>query len=72
MKQTRRGNKDNEERPRLKAANRRFKDVESEPLYATATLLDPRHKDTEFFFVNVCVRERGERESVWWKRERMG
>ncbi|KAG2469542.1 ANTR1 protein, partial [Polypterus senegalus] len=31
----------------LEAVNRRFKDVESEPLYAVATLLDPRYKDRD-------------------------
>lgn len=29
----------------LEAVNRRFRDVESEPLYSVATLLDPRYKD---------------------------
>ncbi|XP_076828944.1 zinc finger BED domain-containing protein 4-like [Brachyhypopomus gauderio] len=32
----------------LEAVNRRFRDVESEPLYTFATLLDPRYKDRCF------------------------
>ncbi|KAI7792535.1 putative zinc finger BED domain-containing protein 4-like [Triplophysa rosa] len=32
----------------LEAVNRRFRDVESEPLYSLATLLDPRYKDRYF------------------------
>ncbi|XP_051548034.1 zinc finger BED domain-containing protein 4-like [Myxocyprinus asiaticus] len=32
----------------LDAVNRRFNDVESEPLYSVATLLDPRYKDRYF------------------------
>ncbi|KAI2648014.1 Zinc finger BED domain-containing protein 4 [Labeo rohita] len=35
----------------LDAVHRRFRDVESEPLYAVATLLDPRYKDK--YFTNV-------------------
>ncbi|XP_039602103.1 zinc finger BED domain-containing protein 4-like [Polypterus senegalus] len=37
----------------LEAVNRRFKDVESEPLYAVATLLDPRYKDRYFTSVEI-------------------
>ncbi|CAM4654772.1 unnamed protein product [Leuciscus chuanchicus] len=36
----------------LDAVNRRFNDVESEPLYSVATLLDPRYKDSCGF---ICV-----------------
>ncbi|XP_065109329.1 zinc finger BED domain-containing protein 4-like [Paramisgurnus dabryanus] len=32
----------------LEAVNRRFRDVESTPLYSVATLLDPRYKDRYF------------------------
>ncbi len=46
----------------LEAVNRRFRDVESEPLYSIAKLLDPRYKDryaesllTIFNMMIVCV-----------------
>ncbi len=32
----------------LEVLNRRFKDVEKEPIYSIATLLDPRYKDRHF------------------------
>lgn len=44
----------------LEAVNRRFRDLESKPVYSVATLLDPRYKDRyvgipNYITITMCV-----------------